>query len=143
MSVFRGMPAATPQQAMPLLARLAVNYPKMNQEYAGVSFWTMLGEQLVELGWSEQRIRYAVNHMIQNYKYQTFTAADFLEIDKDIPHWTSAEAENLPEGHKPLAMANFGDRWYVCYKEDAERLRLEHKTWVTNKDMKYKVEDYD
>ena len=81
--------------------------------------------------------------MLKNYQYKTFTIADFLKIDKDIMHMSAADAENLPEGHKPLAMANFGDRWWVCYKEDAERLGLEHKEWRTNKDMKYKVEDYD
>ena len=128
---------------MPLLSRLAVAFPAMNSVVEGVSFWMVLGEQLKDEQWSEARIRYAVKHMLKNYQYKTFTIADFLQIDKDIPHWTSAEAENLPDGHKPLAMANFGDRWLVCYKEDAEILRLEHKDWKTNKELKHKVEDYD
>lgn len=120
---------------MPLLARLAVNFPKMNQQFAGVSFWTMLGEQLQDLGWSEQRVRYAVTLMIQNYKYATFTAADFLEIDKDIPHWTSAEVENMPTDQE-YANAKFPDRWWICLKADAERLGLEYKPWITNAQMK-------
>jgi hypothetical protein len=115
----------------------------MNQQFAGVSFWTVLGEQLQDEQWSEARVRYAVNYMLKNYQYKTFTIADFLKIDKDIPHWTSAEAENLPDGHKPLAMSNFGDKWRVCYQEDAERLGLEHKPWKTNKELKHKIEDYD
>lgn len=120
---------------MPLLARLAVNFPKMNQQFAGVSFWTMLGEQLQDLGWSEQRVRYAVTLMIQNYKYATFTAADFLEIDKDIPHWTSAEADLQPIDQE-YVMAKFPDRWWVCLKADAERLGLEYKVWLTNAQRK-------
>ena len=56
---------------------------------------------------------------------------------------TAAEAETLPDGHKPLAMANFGDRWWVCYQEDAERLGLENRPWKTNKELKHKIEDYD
>lgn len=107
----------------------------MNQQFAGVSFWTMLGEQLQDLGWSEQRVRYAVTLMIQKYKYATFTAADFLEIDKDIPHWTSAEAESQPT-NREYAMANFGEKWLICLKEDAERLGLEHKKWITNAQKK-------
>lgn len=142
-SEFRGLAPATKNEVAPLLARLAVAFPSMNQQFAGVSFWTVLGEQLADEQWSEARVRYAVNYMLKNYQYKTFTIADFLKIDKDIPHWTSAEAETLPDGHKPLAMANFGDRWWVCYQEDAERLGLEHKEWRTNKDMKYKVEDFD
>ena len=131
LSVFNGLPPAQPQQIKPLLARLAVNFPKMNQQFAGVSFWTMLGEQLQDLGWSEQRVRYAVTLMLQNYKYATFTAADFLEIDKDIPHWTSAEVENMPTNQE-YVNAKFPDRWWICLKADAERLGLEYKTWITN-----------
>lgn len=142
-SAFRGLAPATKNEIMPLLSRLAVAFPAMNSVVEGVSFWMVLGEQLKDEQWSEARIRYAVKHMLKNYQYKTFTIADFLQIDKDIPHWTSAEAENLPDGHKPLAMANFGDRWLVCYKEDAEILRLEHKDWKTNKELKHKVEDYD
>ena len=142
-SVFRGQPIIDSQMAAILLARLAVNYPQMNTTYNGVSFWTVLGEQLIDEGWSEDRVRYAVNCMLKYYKYPTFTVADILQIDKDIPHWSAADAENLPDGHKPLAMANFGDRWWVCYQEDAERLGLEHKPWKTNKELKHKIEDYD
>lgn len=142
-SAFRGLAPATSDEIAPMLARLAVAFPSMNQEFAGVSFWTVLGEQLRDEQWSEARIRYAVNHMLKNYHYKTFTIADFLKLDQDIPHWSAADAENLPDGHKPLAMANFGERWWVCYKEDAERLGLQYNDWKTNKDMKYKVEDYD
>lgn len=142
-SAFRGLAPATKNEVTPLLARLAVAFPSMNQQFAGVSFWTVLGEQLADEQWNESRVRYAVNYMLKNYQYKTFTVADFLKIDKDIPHWTGAEAENLPDGHKPLAMANFGDRWWICYKEDAERLGLEHKPWKTNKELQHKIEDYD
>lgn len=107
----------------------------MNQQFAGVSFWTMLGEQLQDLGWSEQRVRYAVTLMIQNYKYATFTAADFLEIDRDIPHWTAIEVENMPTNQE-YVIANFGDKWQICLKADAERLRLNHKLWITNAQKK-------
>lgn len=127
-SAFGGQAPATPQQTAPLLARLAVNYPRMNQQYAGVSFWTMLGEQLVELGWSEERIRYAVNKMIREYEFPTFTAADFLKIDLDIPTFTGVEAERLPKDIK-LAIAKFGDKWKICYLEDAKRLGLEYNEW--------------
>lgn len=133
-SVFNGLPPATKQQIAPLLARLAVNFPKMNQQFAGVSFWTMLGEQLQELGWSEERVRYAVTLMLQNYKYQTFTAADFLSIDKDIPTFTTQQAEELPANHSPLTIAKIDGKWQVCFKADAERIGLEHREWLTNKE---------
>lgn len=106
----------------------------MNQQFAGVSFWTMLGEQLQELGWSEERVRYAVTLMLQNYKYQTFTAADFLSIDKDIPTFTTQQAEELPANHPPLAIAKIDGKWQVCLKADAERMGLEHREWLTNKE---------
>ena len=112
----------------------------MNQQFAGVSFWTMLGEQLQELGWSEERVRYAVTHMLQNYKYATFTAADFLEIDKDIPHWTSEQAEHLPTDQEYVT-AKFPDKWWICLKADAERLGLQYNIWITNAQKKQKQHD--
>lgn len=136
MSAFRGQPPVDSQMAAVLLARLAVNYPQMNTTYNGVSFWTVLGEQLIDEGWSEDRVRYAVNCMLKYYKYPTFTVADILQIDKNIQTFTAAEAELLPADHRPLAMANFGDKWRICYQYDAERMNLEYKQWITCEDKK-------
>lgn len=137
-SYYTNQEPATEQQIKEVIAGMAANYDKKT-----IDFWKKLKEVLIEDKWSYDRLKYVEGKMIRFVKYQTWTIADLMELDRAIDRMTSAEAENLPEGHKPLAYANFGDRWWICYKEDAERLGLEHKTWVTNKDMKYKVEDYD
>lgn len=129
-SLFYKEPPATPQQTAQLLARLAVNFPKMNQQYAGVSFWTVLGEQLVELGWSEKRIRYAVNYMLQNYKYQTFNTAEFLSIDKSIKIYNYNEFFNKfgttrVSGYCILKERSSDGRILFAITQEAKQLGLE------------------
>ena len=137
-SYYKNQEPATEEEVKAEILKLRANYDRKS-----VDFWKALKDIILEEKWSLDRLKYASRKLLFNVKFHTWTIAEFMEMDRTIDRWTSAEAENLPEGHKPLAYANFGDRWWICYKEDAERLGLEHKTWITNKDMKYKVEDYD
>jgi hypothetical protein len=66
-----------------------------------------------------------------------------MEMDRTIDKWTGAEAEIKADQTRELAYANFGDHWYVCYKEDAERLGLNHREWKSDKQLKRVIEDID
>ena len=136
LSIFAGQPVVEKETAMNLLARLAVNFPEMNTTYGDVSFWTVLGEQIMDEQWSEGRLRYAVNVMLKCFKYRKWNVAEFLDIDKNIDTWTAQEAELIPLPHAPLAMAHIGEKWCVCKKSDAERMGIEHRPWETNAEKK-------
>lgn len=131
LSVFRNQPPATATEVMPLVYRLAVNFPAMsNVIQVGserISFWTVLGEQLVQLGWSRQRIEYACNQLLRNCPYREFRVAEFLQLDKHIHEITNAEfaaieRSNMP--HKPIVSAQIDGRYKLLYQEEADALGL-------------------
>lgn len=102
------------------------------EEYTG--FWKELGEQLKELSWSKERIRYAVNRMIRKHQYPTFTIADFLMIDKELKVFTYEEADRL-ENHPPLVKVKL-DKWYIIYEKDAIEQQLPYERWYSTVELK-------
>ncbi len=132
LSVFRALPPATNQQVMPYILRLAVNFPAMNTTYPApqggqITFWTVLAEQVVALGWSAERTRYAAEYMLRNCPYREFRVAEFLNIDQYIHEIDNAEFYRIEQSHtphKPIVVAQIGGKWRTIYQEDAERIGL-------------------
>lgn len=134
LSVFRAMPPATSQEVMPYMLRLAVNFPAMNTAYtagagngAQITFWTVLAEQVIALGWSAERVRYAVEYILRNCPYREFRVAEFLQLDKHIheisnAEFASIERSNMP--HKPIVSAQIDGRYKLLYQEEADALGL-------------------
>lgn len=88
-----------------------------------INFWTVLGEQLVQLGWSKQRIEYACNQLLRNCRFKEFRVAEFLQIDRLIPVISREEFDainNRRQPHKPIVYAHIGDKWQYVYQEDAD-----------------------
>lgn len=137
-SVFNIYAPATAKDAAQLLQPLMVVFKQMNEASGELSFWRILGEQLKELAWSKERIKYAVNHMLRNHRYPTFMIADFLDIDKEFNVLSFTEAEMLPRDHPPLAKVRIDKKYCVVYKEDAEQQQLPHEEWMTTQEMKEK-----
>ena len=140
LSVFSRQQPATKEEAMPLVYRLAVNFPAMsNTIQVGnerISFWTVLGEQLVQLGWSKQRIEYACNQLLRNCKYKEFRVAEFLQIDRLISVISREEfaaINSRRQPHKPIVCARIGGSWQYVYQEDADMFGLtEYNRQYTN-----------
>lgn len=144
LSVFRNQPPATATEVMPLIYRLAVNFPAMGSTIQvgseRISFWTVLGEQLVQLGWSRQRIEYACNQLLRNCPYREFRVAEFLQLDKNIheidnAEFTAIERSNAP--HKPIVAVRIDGRYKLIYQEDADAIGLtnyqrRYTTWEAN-----------
>ncbi len=128
-SYYQRQEPATKEQIGRILHQMSKNYNKKEDE-----FWQLFMEFLLNKKWSEERIRYAALKMIEKVKFHTWTIAEFVEMDRGVERFTGAEAEELPPNHKPLVNAKFEDRWWICYKEDADRLGLEYNEWITNKD---------
>ena len=134
MSVFRALPPATSQEVMPYILRLAVNFPAMNTAYtagagngAQITFWTVLAEQVIALGWSAERVRYAVEYMLRNCPYREFRVAEFLQLDKHIHEITNAEfaaIERSRAPHKPIVAVRIDGRYKLLYQDEADALGL-------------------
>lgn len=131
LSVFRNQPPATATEVMPLVYRLAVNFPAMsNAIQVGserISFWTVLGEQLVQLGWSRQRIEYACNQLLRNCPYREFRVAEFLQFDKNVheidnAEFTAINRSNAP--HKPIVAVRIDGMYKLIYQDDADALGI-------------------
>ena len=115
---------------MPYILRLAVNFPAMNTAYqspAGgtITFWTVLAEQVISLGWSAERTRYAVEYMLRNCPYKEFRVAEFLNIDKQVTtlsneDFAAIERSRVP--HKPIVSVQADGKQVLMFQEDADSL---------------------
>lgn len=144
LSVFRNQPPATATEVMPLIYRLAVNFPAMGSTIQvgseRISFWTVLGEQLVQLGWSRQRIEYACNQLLRNCPYREFRVAEFLQFDRNVheidnAEFTAINRSNAP--HKPIVAVRIDGRYKLIYQDDADALGIteyqrRYTTWEAN-----------
>ena len=137
-SYYKNQESATEEQVNAEILKLRANYDRKS-----IDFWKALKDIILEEKWSIDRLKYAARRLMFNVKFHTWTIAEFMEMDRTIERWSGSDAETRADHNKELAYANFGDHWYVCYKEDAERLGLEHRKWVSDKQQKRKVEDYD
>ena len=132
LSVFRHYPPATVADIMPFVLRLAVNFPAMNTSYQTpngqqITFWTVLADQVAALGWSVERIRYAVDYMLRNCPYREFRVAEFLQLDKQIHAIDNAEFARIDgsrQPNAPIVSAQIDGKWILLYKADADRIGL-------------------
>lgn len=133
LSVFRALPPATSQEVMPYILRLAVNFPAMNTAYtagagnAQITFWTVLAEQVVALGWSAERVRYAVEYMLRNCPFREFRVAEFLQLDQHIHEITNedfAAIERSRAPHKPIVSVRIDGKYKLLYQDEADALGL-------------------
>ena len=115
---------------MPYILRLAVNFPAMNTAYQSpsggtITFWTVLAEQVIALGWSAERTRYAVEYMLRNCPYKEFRVAEFLNIDKQVStlsneDFAAIERSRVP--HKPIVSVQADGKQVLMFQEDADSL---------------------
>lgn len=132
-SFYRNQEAATESEIDTILRSLIVNYHTKPKE-----FWIELKRFLIRKGWSKERLQYAADKLVDEQVYHNWVFADLVAKDRAIKKWTTAEAESIKPPHRPLALANFGEGvWRVCFKQDAERLGLEHKPWITQAEKDY------
>ena len=54
-------------------------------------FFNILVERIAKRGFSEDRLEYAVNQVIDNFNYQRLTIADIMSIDRKVDVLTYAE----------------------------------------------------
>lgn len=99
-----------------------------------ISFWTVLGEQIGQLGWSYERAKYAAEYMLRNCKYREFRVAEFLQIDKNVQTLSEEEfsiIERSKKPHKPLCVARMDGKFRTIYEEDAISIGIPYKRRYT------------
>lgn len=66
--------------------RLKASFPKMSNE-----FFNVLAERIVANGFSNERLKAAVNHILDNFQYKELTVSDIIRFDKRVKLYTYNE----------------------------------------------------
>lgn len=103
----------------------------MNTTYqnngAKVSFWTVLAEQVVELGWSMERVKFATNYMLRNCPYKEFRVSEFLNIDKQVHIISREEFARIEESrqpNEPIVSVKIDGKAVYMYQADADKVGI-------------------
>ena len=97
--------------------RLSVAFPRMSKE-----FFLLLSEFVVKEGFTAERLKDAVNHVIANFQYKELNISDVIKFDRRI---------------KLLCYAEVCELWEKGYKEgDFEQRKIDGKLfWVRKTDI--------
>lgn len=93
------------------MARLKMAFPSLP-----VEFFRLLGERMKEKGFTDGKMKDAINHVIDNCKYPTPAIAEFLSFDKVVKLYSYQEAAILVT----KGLASF---------EDFEKREIDGKTY--------------
>lgn len=85
LSVYQGE-AATPREIAEAMARLRAAFP-----HNGALFFNILAERLTATGFTAERLRDAVNHVIDTHPYAEIRAADIMQHDRRVRLYTYRE----------------------------------------------------
>ena len=98
--------------------RLGIAFPRMKSE-----FFILLTEFLIKDGFTKERLRDAVNHVIANFQYKELNISDIIQFDKKIKLYAYREVTEMVTSHK----ASF---------EDFERRVIDGtRYWILKSDL--------
>ena len=102
------------------LRKLKAAFPKLENDYISV-----IAERIQENGFTEERLKDAVAHLIDTFRYQNPTIADVIGFDKRVRLYCQTEYENEIYTRK-AAGNDFIDHWigkelYRVKKSDCVR----------------------
>ena len=135
LSVFNHQPPAEPEDIATAIKELIAAFKHMNKTKEDIEFWKLLSKQLKKLAWSKERIEYATDRMVRNHDFSTFTIAEVVKIDKEFKAFTYEQADNLKNNKKEFAKVKL-DKWYIIFKEDAEKCMIPYENWYTTNQLK-------
>lgn len=85
-SLYKGAPAE-PSDIAVAVKRLQTAFPKME-----TGFFNLLAERLIDHGFTAERLRDAVNNVVDTFRYKELSIADVLGYDKRARLYTYNEA---------------------------------------------------
>lgn len=77
-SVFNAKPAS-PQHIATSVMKLSTAFPSMS-----VNFFNLLAERITKRGITEDRLEFAIEHVLDNFTYKHLTIADIMSIDSKV-----------------------------------------------------------
>lgn len=90
----------TPIVVLQNINRLKTSFPKMSDD-----FFNILSERLSDNGFSDERMKDAVNYVIDNFQYKELNVSDIIKFDKRVKLYTYNEVCNMVT----KGQANFSD----------------------------------
>ncbi len=88
-SLYRGAPAS-PGNIAVAVKRLQTAFPKME-----AGFFNLLAERFIDHGFTEERLKDAVNNVIDTFRYKELNIADVLGYDQRLRVYTYDEVSCL------------------------------------------------
>ena len=81
-------------------------------------FYNILSERIAENGFSDERLKDAVNYVIDNFQYKELNVSDIIKFDKKVKLYTYSDVCDLVTKNK----AEFSD--FVVKVIDGEYYRV-------------------
>ena len=77
-SLYNGC-SADPNEIAVGMKRLKVAFPKMDN-----AFFNLLAERVMDNGFSSERLKHAINHVLDNFQYKELNISDIIRFDKRV-----------------------------------------------------------
>ena len=98
--------------------RLGVAFPKMSKE-----FFVLLTEFIIKEGFTKERLKDAVNHVIANFQYKELNISDIIRFDRRVKLYSHSQASQMVTSGR----ASF---------EDFDKKQIDGKMfWILKSDM--------
>lgn len=116
-SVYSSGKAATPQEVAIGIKKLKIAFPRMGNE-----FFNLLAERLVDNGFTSDRLKHAINHVLDNFQYKELNISDIIRYDRRVRLYTHNEASRMvTEGKAAFAdfeIREIGGTYYRILRTD-------------------------
>jgi hypothetical protein len=135
LSIYYDQQPAKPEAILQQVARLKVAFPNNNDPL----FYTILTEELVESGMSEQQLKDAIRNVIRHNQYKSFSIADIFNFDKRVKFYTWSEVRQLagefpsPKFPRMKFKCERGEYFKWVRYEDAIEFNLPIDSWENQK----------
>lgn len=102
-SLYNGR-SADPNEIAVGMKRLKVAFPKMDN-----AFFNLLAERVMDNGFSSERLKHAINHVLDNFQYKELNISDIIRFDKQVRLYSYNEASCMVTEGK-AAFSDFSKR---------------------------------
>lgn len=79
-------PSASPSEIAIAMSRLKAAFSKMDN-----SFFNLLTERVISNNFSAERLKDAINQILDHYKYKELSIADIIQYDKKVKLYSHSE----------------------------------------------------
>ena len=110
----------SPAEIAVSMKRLQVAFPKMEP-----AFFNLLAERIMGNGFTSERLKDAVNHVLDNFQYKELNISDIIRFDRRVRLYTHNEVSRMvTEGKAAFSdfeIREIGGTYYRILRTDLER----------------------